>query len=149
MLGEFGTKLETASDRKWLSTLVSYLSRTGMSYAYWSYNPNSGDTGGPRARRLAHPSAGEARRPAAHPYPRSRSPRPRPRPRPPRHPSRRQHPSRPPRPSPPRPPNRPPHPSRRHRRSRPRRRSRHRDALRRRPGSCRAPGARGTWPSSR
>lgn len=46
LLGEFGTKLETDSDRSWLKTLVSYLAKTGMSYAYWSYNPNSGDTGG-------------------------------------------------------------------------------------------------------
>ena len=46
LLGEFGSKLETASDRKWLSTMVGYLSSTGMSFAYWSFNPNSGDTGG-------------------------------------------------------------------------------------------------------
>jgi endoglucanase len=46
LLGEFGTKLETASDRKWLSALVGYLANRGISYAYWSFNPNSGDTGG-------------------------------------------------------------------------------------------------------
>ena len=46
LLGEFGSKLETPSDRKWLSTMVSYLNSTGMSFAYWSFNPNSGDTGG-------------------------------------------------------------------------------------------------------
>ena len=46
LLGEFGTKLETTSDRQWLSTLVSYLNSTGMGFAYWSFNPNSGDTGG-------------------------------------------------------------------------------------------------------
>ena len=46
LLGEFGTKLETSSDKQWLKTLVSYLGSTGMSYAYWSFNPNSGDTGG-------------------------------------------------------------------------------------------------------
>jgi endoglucanase len=46
LLGEFGTRLETASDRQWLSTLVSYLGETRMSFAYWSFNPNSGDTGG-------------------------------------------------------------------------------------------------------
>ncbi len=61
LLGEFGTKLETTSDKQWLATLVSYLQRTGISYAYWSFNPNSGDTGGlvkddwvtPQAAKLA------------------------------------------------------------------------------------------------
>lgn len=46
LLGEFGTKLETDSDRAWLKTLVAYLAKTKTSYAYWSFNPNSGDTGG-------------------------------------------------------------------------------------------------------
>lgn len=46
LLGEFGTKLETASDRAWLDALVRYLATTKISYAYWSFNPNSGDTGG-------------------------------------------------------------------------------------------------------
>ncbi|MCY1716916.1 cellulase family glycosylhydrolase [Microbacterium sp. SL62] len=46
LLGEFGTKLETASDRAWLDALVAYLAKTKTSYAYWSFNPNSGDTGG-------------------------------------------------------------------------------------------------------
>jgi endoglucanase len=46
LLGEFGTKLTDPSDRQWLTGLVTYLRTTGISYAYWSYNPNSGDTGG-------------------------------------------------------------------------------------------------------
>lgn len=46
LLGEFGTKLESDSDRQWLDQMVTYLSRSGMSYSYWSFNPNSGDTGG-------------------------------------------------------------------------------------------------------
>lgn len=46
LLGEFGTKLETPSDRTWLDALVAYLANTKISYAYWSFNPNSGDTGG-------------------------------------------------------------------------------------------------------
>ncbi len=46
LLGEFGTKLETASDRSWLAAMVKYLNTTEMSFAYWSFNPNSGDTGG-------------------------------------------------------------------------------------------------------
>jgi hypothetical protein len=59
LLGEFGTNLETASDRAWLTKLVQYLDESsangglpvsqgevGPSWAYWSWNPNSGDTGG-------------------------------------------------------------------------------------------------------
>lgn len=46
LVGEFGTRAETESDRAWLDALVAYLARTGISYAYWSFNPNSGDTGG-------------------------------------------------------------------------------------------------------
>ncbi|WP_253907890.1 glycoside hydrolase family 5 protein [Arthrobacter sp. H20] len=46
LLGEFGTRLETTSDKQWLDQMVKYLGSTGISYSYWSYNPNSGDTGG-------------------------------------------------------------------------------------------------------
>ena len=59
LLGEFGTKLDTASDRLWLQKLVEYMDENsangglsvgsgeeGPSWAYWSWNPNSGDTGG-------------------------------------------------------------------------------------------------------
>ena len=46
LLGEFGTKLATPSDAAWLDTLVTYLDTQRMSFAYWSFNPNSGDTGG-------------------------------------------------------------------------------------------------------
>lgn len=46
LLGEFGTKLETTSDRQWLTALVEYVRANKMSFAYWSFNPNSGDTGG-------------------------------------------------------------------------------------------------------
>lgn len=46
LLGEFGTTLRTESDRLWLDTLVGYLAERGISFAYWSFNPNSGDTGG-------------------------------------------------------------------------------------------------------
>jgi hypothetical protein len=53
LLGEFGTKLQTASDQQWLAALVNYLGATqpdgqpqGPSWTYWSWNPNSGDTGG-------------------------------------------------------------------------------------------------------
>ncbi len=61
LLGEFGTTLQTDSDRAWLGTLVEYLRSNGMSFSYWSFNPNSGDTGGivkddwvtPQAEKLA------------------------------------------------------------------------------------------------
>jgi endoglucanase len=61
LLGEFGTELQTGSDRAWLATLVDYLDQRGLSFAYWSFNPNSGDTGGlvgddwttPEAAKLA------------------------------------------------------------------------------------------------
>ncbi|MGH9628227.1 MAG: cellulose binding domain-containing protein [Bryobacteraceae bacterium] len=46
LLGEFGTKLQTASDRQWLDMLVNYLASTNISWTFWSWNPNSGDTGG-------------------------------------------------------------------------------------------------------
>jgi endoglucanase len=46
LVGEFGTKLETESDRKWLQALAQYIGTGGLSFTYWSFNPNSGDTGG-------------------------------------------------------------------------------------------------------
>ncbi|MEU6389636.1 cellulase family glycosylhydrolase [Streptomyces sp. NPDC046939] len=51
-VGEFGTTLQSSVDRKWLAALVDYLRPTGtygadsMSWTFWSWNPNSGDTGG-------------------------------------------------------------------------------------------------------
>ncbi|MEX2113355.1 MAG: Calx-beta domain-containing protein [Pirellulales bacterium] len=60
MLGEFGSKLATASDQLWFDAIAEYLngdlngdgqsdlagSQLGPSWTYWSWNPNSGDTGG-------------------------------------------------------------------------------------------------------
>ncbi|MDT3346229.1 glycoside hydrolase family 5 protein [Microbacterium aquilitoris] len=46
LIGEFGTKLQTSSDKKWLAKLVGYIKDRGLGWAYWSFNPNSGDTGG-------------------------------------------------------------------------------------------------------
>jgi endoglucanase len=52
LLGEFGTKLADESDRQWLTTLTGYLRPTAqygadsISWTFWSWNPNSGDTGG-------------------------------------------------------------------------------------------------------
>jgi endoglucanase len=46
LLGEFGSALATDSDKAWMKSIVEYLRTNGMSYAYWSFNPNSGITGG-------------------------------------------------------------------------------------------------------
>ena len=48
MLGEFGSTLANPMDTQWLTKLMSYLGTgaNGMSFTYWSWNPNSGDTGG-------------------------------------------------------------------------------------------------------
>ena len=60
MLGEFGSTLETASDQAWFASMLDYLAGDldgdggsdlaagvqGISWTYWSWNPNSGDTGG-------------------------------------------------------------------------------------------------------
>jgi len=60
LLGEFGSRLETVVDRDWADAIVGYLNgdldgdgqvdipdgQAGMSWAWWSWNPNSGDTGG-------------------------------------------------------------------------------------------------------
>jgi endoglucanase len=61
LLGEFGSALQTASDKQWMAQIVSYLGANSMSYSYWAFNPNSGITGGlvqadwrtPEAAKLA------------------------------------------------------------------------------------------------
>ncbi|MFJ6740458.1 cellulase family glycosylhydrolase [Streptomyces sp. NPDC091279] len=51
-VGEFGTTLQSTVDQKWLAALVTYLRPTAadggdsFSWTFWSWNPNSGDTGG-------------------------------------------------------------------------------------------------------
>ncbi|GLK84191.1 Calx-beta domain-containing protein [Ancylobacter defluvii] len=59
-IGEFGTRLQDPKDAPWLEALTSYMSgdfdndgaldipadEEGMSWTYWSWNPNSTDTGG-------------------------------------------------------------------------------------------------------
>jgi endoglucanase len=47
-VGEFGSKLQTASDQQWLKALVAYMGTgvRGLSWTFWSWNPDSGDTGG-------------------------------------------------------------------------------------------------------
>lgn len=60
LVGEFGSRLETAVDQAWADAIIAYLGGDlngdgqidippgdgGMSFAWWSWNPNSGDTGG-------------------------------------------------------------------------------------------------------
>lgn len=48
LIGEFGSTLADARDVQWLNKLVSYMGTgsSGMSFTYWSWNPDSGDTGG-------------------------------------------------------------------------------------------------------
>ncbi|HEY0000657.1 MAG TPA: glycoside hydrolase family 5 protein [Actinoplanes sp.] len=48
MMGEFGTTLVNDVDRVWLESLLAYTGKgvDGMSFTYWAWNPNSGDTGG-------------------------------------------------------------------------------------------------------
>ncbi|MCA0302386.1 MAG: cellulase family glycosylhydrolase [Proteobacteria bacterium] len=59
-IGEFGTKLVDPKDAPWLDAITSYISgdldnngthdiaagKTGVSWTYFAWNPNSGDTGG-------------------------------------------------------------------------------------------------------
>lgn len=45
-IGEFGTRDQTASDQQWFRTLANYIQANGLSFAFWCWNPNSGDTGG-------------------------------------------------------------------------------------------------------
>jgi endoglucanase len=47
-MGEFGSRLETESDSKWLNALISYLGTgsDGIHWVFWSWNPNSEDTHG-------------------------------------------------------------------------------------------------------
>ncbi|MEM8916395.1 MAG: cellulase family glycosylhydrolase, partial [Pseudomonadota bacterium] len=60
LLGEFGSKLENPADQPWAEAITTYLGgdfdgdgtndlgagQAGPSFAWWSWNPNSGDTGG-------------------------------------------------------------------------------------------------------
>jgi len=47
-VGEFGSRLQTTSDQLWFNALVKYMGTgvTGINWAFWALNPNSGDTGG-------------------------------------------------------------------------------------------------------
>lgn len=46
LVGEFGTKYATESDRVWLGELVDYIKDNGAQFTYWCWNENSRDTGG-------------------------------------------------------------------------------------------------------
>jgi endoglucanase len=46
LVGEFGSTLADTRDVAWMKALVSYMQTNGMSFTYWSWNPDSGDTGG-------------------------------------------------------------------------------------------------------
>jgi endoglucanase len=46
LVGEFGSTLADPRDTQWLKTLMAYINANGMSFTYWSWNPDSGDTGG-------------------------------------------------------------------------------------------------------
>jgi aryl-phospho-beta-D-glucosidase BglC (GH1 family) len=45
-IGEFGTKDATASDQQWFAAIAKYIGTNQMSFSFWSWNPDSGDTGG-------------------------------------------------------------------------------------------------------
>jgi endoglucanase len=48
LVGEFGSTLADPKDAVWLTKLMQYMGTgtSGMSFTYWSWNPDSGDTGG-------------------------------------------------------------------------------------------------------
>jgi endoglucanase len=53
-VGEFGSKLQTTSDKQWYQQITGYLADTsgaraggqGISWTWWAWDPDSGDTGG-------------------------------------------------------------------------------------------------------
>jgi len=46
MVGEFGTTLDAEIDGVWLESLLDHLDEIGAGFTFWTFNPNSGDTGG-------------------------------------------------------------------------------------------------------
>ncbi len=52
LIGEFGSRLSTTSDQQWFSALTigtpgtGYIRSKSLNWTFWSWNPNSGDTGG-------------------------------------------------------------------------------------------------------
>ncbi len=46
VVGELGTLLDDPIDAAWLEELLAYLDTNGIGFTFWTFNPNSGDTGG-------------------------------------------------------------------------------------------------------
>ncbi len=47
LVGEFGARsVGPGTEGTWLSSLVDFMQANGISYTYWAWNPDSGDTGG-------------------------------------------------------------------------------------------------------
>jgi endoglucanase len=48
LIGEFGGRQVDKNSKEgiWQNELVKYIKKNNLSFAYWSWNPNSGDTGG-------------------------------------------------------------------------------------------------------
>jgi endoglucanase len=49
LVGEFGSTLANPLDTQWMTALMAYMGGpgvNGLSFTYWSWNPDSGDTGG-------------------------------------------------------------------------------------------------------
>ena len=48
LVGEFGAKSVTTDtvEGRWITQFTDYLAASGTSWTFWSWNPNSGDTGG-------------------------------------------------------------------------------------------------------
>lgn len=48
LIGEFGAKAVDLStvEGRWITQFADYLARTGISWTFWAWNPNSSDTGG-------------------------------------------------------------------------------------------------------
>jgi endoglucanase len=47
-VGEFGAKQVSTDtvEGRWFAQFTDYLASTGISWTFWAWNPNSGDTGG-------------------------------------------------------------------------------------------------------
>ena len=45
-VGEFGTRDATPSDQQWFGAITKYLGAHQLSFSFWCWNPDSGDTGG-------------------------------------------------------------------------------------------------------
>jgi endoglucanase len=46
LIGEWGGKLVNANNKAWFTALASFLSTRNIHHTFWSFNPNSADTGG-------------------------------------------------------------------------------------------------------